>query len=530
VLIAGYAFAAAPVLALTAGAGHDACHGAVSRHRAVNDLVLAAVSLLNGADPRLVRLRHLQHHQAPAVTGADAEFEQVRIVRLADHMPLRAWHRWQHWYAWPLYALALPFVAYVLDPAQCLRGEVTGYGRIDRRWRHVAGMAAVKLAHFGLWVAGPLALGAPPPAVLAGYAFFACAVSFAFTAILIGTHLVDGARLAPLEGAAGRMACLDRQIRSSVSIAPGSRTARWFFGGIHTHVAHHLFPGVSHGRIDALRRAVEAAAARHGIALIETGMAGALAGHARYLRSRGRPPANGRGGVADGARVPRPEAVIAAARARCAASVRELSAATEALRARGRTGESAPHPHYFFALLLRVSLERLEAYAGRSRDPWLIYGVIDGAYRAHRANVLDRLAGSGGAALSPAWAPYVRCLDRRRGRVTLLHLRRLLQLGIRAHHESDLAEALRQAVAALPEGRSGDVRGAFLDAAIVPALEAAVGDYFAAVHRLLPLPVPAPFGIPLLRAAHALGYVPSIAGIQRMRRAAFDAACAGRFQ
>jgi linoleoyl-CoA desaturase len=285
-----YALAALPILALTAGAGHDACHGAISKHRLLNDGVLFAVCVLNGVDARLVRLRHMQHHLAPALAGADPEYEQVKILRLIEPRPWRPWHRGQHWYAWPLYALGVPFVVFVIDLRQILSGRIDGYGRFDRRASHLIAAAAIKLAHVGLWIAAPMALGAPVLVVLAGYLVFACSVSFAFTAVLVGTHLVDGVRLTARGDLTGQGAWVDRQLRSSVSISPGSRLARWFFGSIHTHAVHHLFPGVSHGRIDPLRRIVEEMAARHGIALIETTVVGVLAAHWRYLHAMGRRP------------------------------------------------------------------------------------------------------------------------------------------------------------------------------------------------------------------------------------------------
>jgi hypothetical protein len=423
-------------------------------------------------------------------------------------------------------------VAFVLDLRQIMLGKVEGFGRIDRRGSHVIAMVAIKLTHVGLWIAAPVALGAPVLVVLAGYLVFACTVSIAFTAVLVGTHLVDGVRLTARGDLTGRAAWVDRQLRSSVSIAPESRLARWFFGGIHTHAAHHLFPGVSHGRIDPLRRIVEQMAERHGIALIETTALGVLAGHWRYLRAMGRRP-SGAGSRAcepkgtDGAL--RSRAVVADARVRCAESIRELRAVTERLRAGTSSRPEAYHRHYFFAMLLQVSLERLSEYAPLSGDPWLLYTVIDGAYRAHRKNVLDHLDTNDPATPSPDWSPYLRRLARRTGPVTLLDLRKLLGMAIRAHHEADLSEALKDAIARI-EGQPGDVRTAFLTGEITPVLASVVGDYLRGMAPLIALPVPMAMRVLLLRVAWWVGGLPSIAQIQCMRREVFDATFGRRFQ
>jgi linoleoyl-CoA desaturase len=78
------------------------------------------------------------------------------------------------------------------------------------------------------------------------------------------------------------------QAEATKDFAPASRLANFLFGGLNTHLIHHLFPRVCHIHYPALTRFLREAAAESGVPYHNESFLAAIAAHWRFLRAMGR--------------------------------------------------------------------------------------------------------------------------------------------------------------------------------------------------------------------------------------------------
>ena len=84
---------------------HDGGHRAYSRRAWINWLAASSLDLI-GASSYLWHWKHdVFHHTYANVPGQDTDIEPGAALRLSPHQPRRWFHRWQHLYLWPLYAI-----------------------------------------------------------------------------------------------------------------------------------------------------------------------------------------------------------------------------------------------------------------------------------------------------------------------------------------------------------------------------------------------------------------------------------------
>ena len=84
---------------------HDGSHGSYSTRPWLNRLMARALDLLGGSSFVWQRKHNLLHHTWPNVQGVDDDIDTGALARLSPGQKLRSYHRLQHLYMWPLYAL-----------------------------------------------------------------------------------------------------------------------------------------------------------------------------------------------------------------------------------------------------------------------------------------------------------------------------------------------------------------------------------------------------------------------------------------
>jgi len=292
-------FAALLVVAAVAtatGIMHDGNHGAFSRSRRLNRLLGFTGDLLGGSS-WLWRFKHnTLHHASPNVMGMDTDIEQMPFARLAPDQPWRPWHRAQHVYLWFLYGFMALSWLLVSDLRTIISGR-EGRHPLPRRPGPVelATMAVGKLLHLAWAVVIPL-LFCPWWAVLAFYLACSWCVGFTLAVMFQIAHCVDEADFSPTAAPHRGPRFVAHQLRSTVDvhidIPIAGRFLRWWMGGLHHQVEHHLAPRLPHTIYPVLAQRVEHLCATHGLALRRHASLGAaLCSHARWLRAMGRRPA-----------------------------------------------------------------------------------------------------------------------------------------------------------------------------------------------------------------------------------------------
>lgn len=292
--LAAYTLLGMASLLLALNLAHDAAHNALAPSRRFNRIVFAATFGTLGVDAPLWAMRHVHsHHLYPNVNGCDADIDHNPLLRLSPNHPWRPRHRFQHLYAPLIYMLVNLHAALVQDAIYIFKRSLANLRDIRHPPSRYVGFVLGKLAYVLLVVAAPI-LASPLPCwqVVLAYVSATAVMSLFFVVTLIGTHFAEGNAFPVLAGDGTIEGSFTSHVFStSLDWHPTSPVALALVGGLNAHVAHHLFPAVSHVHYPAISAIVARLARRHAIAYHRTSWSGLVVAHFRHLRRLGRPNA-----------------------------------------------------------------------------------------------------------------------------------------------------------------------------------------------------------------------------------------------
>ncbi|HEX9964834.1 MAG TPA: fatty acid desaturase [Allosphingosinicella sp.] len=256
--------------------GHDASHDAITNSRSANRVLRASIDIC-GISSRLFTKMHVDLHHGFVNVGRDDFGLHARgLLRLSPHMPRPWWGRVQHVIVWPVYALAsLDFI--FLRDWQSL-------SLVPGALRH---LVVGKAFYFAVTIGLPLLL--TPHGiwlVLAGWLVSQLVIGLLVMLMLQITHLVEGTHFpAELDGSASDPGHV---LATTTDVATGSRFLALTAGGLHQHVAHHLYPGMSHVHYPEVTRIIAQTAQECGLTYrSHPRFIDAVSSHVRHLRKLG---------------------------------------------------------------------------------------------------------------------------------------------------------------------------------------------------------------------------------------------------
>ncbi len=255
---------------LLVNVAHDAVHTAFTRRRRI-DAWLAHVMSLCGMDPNVFRRSHNDdHHGVMNVGAVDNALDTRGLIRVSPLQPRSKLGRWQSRLAWAVYAMGFLDLAFIRD------------FQLARRYNQpLARLAVNKLLYLAVLLGLPLLLSGKPAAlVLGGFIAGQMAAGVAMLLLFQITHLVEGNSFP----AALPEDHVSHVLATTTDVAPDSRLLAAIGGGLHTHVAHHLFPGICHVHYPALTRLITATARECGLPYrVNQRFGTAVAAHHRLL-------------------------------------------------------------------------------------------------------------------------------------------------------------------------------------------------------------------------------------------------------
>lgn len=276
--VCGYLFAVA--------VAHEATHGSLSGRPWFDRLVLRSFDWVV-LSSFVWKVDHVEgHHAHLNVIGRDGAVEGGALLRFDRRLPHRWWHRYQHGYAWVLYACASLHrwllhdwvrLRHLLNRAAPVRMPM-----LERMWFGL-GIVVKNALYLGL----PLWLtDVPPVQLIAGWLAMH---------VLISVPLVVSVQLSHLFETTGMTRAGEVPVVAVEVTGDFSTTSWWwtlFTGGHNLHTLHHLYSDVHHRHLPALRCILEECARDHGISLTSWPTPWhALRAHHRFLRQLGADPA-----------------------------------------------------------------------------------------------------------------------------------------------------------------------------------------------------------------------------------------------
>jgi linoleoyl-CoA desaturase len=278
----------------TAGIGfsvmHDANHGAYSRSARVNRAWGLALDFV-GASSYLWRFKHNVHHHTYAnVDGMDVDIDGAPFLRLAPSQRRRAFHRWQHLAAWPLYGVLGLKWWFVDDVVDLVRGRIGPHPFPRPGGRELVTVLAGK-AVFVTWAILVPLLVHRSGWVVVLFLLGSLTLGLVLSTVFQLAHTVPAAAFHGVASGDQRMPTgwAEHQVRATVDFAPSNRLLGWYVGGLNFQIEHHLLPDVCHVHYRALAGIVAETCRAYGVPhRSEPTLCAAIAAHYRHLRALGR--------------------------------------------------------------------------------------------------------------------------------------------------------------------------------------------------------------------------------------------------
>jgi len=268
---------------------HDGGHQAYSNHQWINRLMAMTMDLL-GASSYVWHWKHdVNHHTYVNITGHDVDIELGVIGRLSPHQKHFKFHRWQHFYLWPLYGLNVIKWQFYDDFRDVVLGRI-GQARMPRPrrlgWVQFIGAKAV---FFAMAFVIPLMLHRTWT-VLAFYVVTVFTAGIVVSVVFQLAHCVEEAEFAiPKEDSTVlENTWAIHQIETTVNFSRESKLQTWLLGGLNFQVEHHLFPRICHVNYPEVSKVVEQTCREYGVMYRQhsTFRLGLLS-HFRWLRRMG---------------------------------------------------------------------------------------------------------------------------------------------------------------------------------------------------------------------------------------------------
>src|ERR1043166_9881037 len=218
---------------------HDGSHQSYSNHAWINRLAAMTMDLI-GASSYVWHWKHVVvHHTYTNLTGHDADIELGFVGRLTPQHRRCGFHRWQHFYLWPLYGVNVIKWHLFDDFLDVILGRI-GSQRMPRpkRWE-LAGFVCAKALFITMAFAAPLLLHR----VWVAFLFYGITVIVAGVVVSVVfqlAHCVEEAEF-PLpreDSGAIENAWAIHQAKPRVDFARRSRVESWLLGGLNFQIEH----------------------------------------------------------------------------------------------------------------------------------------------------------------------------------------------------------------------------------------------------------------------------------------------------
>lgn len=232
------------------------------------------------------------HHYKTNVSHEDVGIDAGGALRFHAQVAWKPIHRFQHWYAFPLYSIYTLLWAVVRDWRVLKEGVLNEAVEIRLSPLRVLELALVKLVYFGYALVIPMVYSPFTwKEVLLGFVVMHAVLSLYVAFTLFSSHINEKVSFFDVsENPKLEHSFIRHQFLTTCDFYPASRVANFFLGGFNSHVIHHLFPKISSIHYPALATILESTSAEYGMPYLKSTLPGLFVSHLRYLKKMGEKP------------------------------------------------------------------------------------------------------------------------------------------------------------------------------------------------------------------------------------------------
>ncbi len=271
---------------------HDGVHRSYSSKAGVNKLIASSMFLLGSSIFNWKIQHNIKHHTFTNIFSHDPDISTISVIRLCEYASLKKYHRYQHFYAFPLYGL-MTFARLFGEIGKLLeynRKGITKAQNVSPSWQ-LAKLIFIKIIYLTIILGLPL--------LLTDFSFWQILIGFIALHVTAGmimstvfqmAHVVEGTyQPLPDENNSINNDWLVHQLRTTSDFGRKNSLFSWYIGGLDFQIEHHLFQNICHVHYPAIAPIVKATAEEYGFTYnLKPTVFHALYSHFRRLKELGR--------------------------------------------------------------------------------------------------------------------------------------------------------------------------------------------------------------------------------------------------
>ncbi len=270
---------------------HDAIHKAFSKHPSVNKIFGVLFSLI-GASAYVWNICHnIVHHTYTNISGHDEDIDVAPgLIRFCEDEPVNKIQRYQHFYAFGLYSLAMLSWVFRKDYKKFFQTkigcQVANHPKIE-----YFNLFFFKFLYYFLFIVLPLiVMDFTWWQFLIGFLAMQLSQGLVLGLVFQLAHVVEGTSFPhPNEDGNIEEAWAAHQMMTTANFAVDNKWSAFFCGGLNRQIEHHLFPRVCHIHYPSIGKIVKETALEFNLPYIESPTFGsALGSHYRMLKKLGK--------------------------------------------------------------------------------------------------------------------------------------------------------------------------------------------------------------------------------------------------
>jgi len=280
------------IVGIGASVMHDSNHGSYFTNHKTNMMLGNILNVLGGYSRNWKIQHNILHHTYTNLDGLDEDIDPGVLLRMSPHKPLKKFHRFQHIYAWFLYALMNLFWITVKDYRLLFRyhkNDLLRKEKITLR-KALIELSLLKVFYVGYILVLPIMFsGMPVYQIILGFVAMHMVAGLALACIFQPAHVMETSEYpVPVDNRIENTWAV-HQLLNTTNFSPKSVVTSWFIGGLNFQIEHHLFPHVCHVHYPALSRIVKKTAEEYSLPYqVLPTFAEALLMHGKMLKLLGK--------------------------------------------------------------------------------------------------------------------------------------------------------------------------------------------------------------------------------------------------
>ena len=271
---------------------HDSNHGAYTGNKAVNHFLGSLLNILGGYSLNWKIQHNILHHTYTNVHGLDEDIEAGPLIRMSPEKPLYKFHKYQHLYAWLIYAIMNLYWITVKDYLMLFRYDKNNLLIKQKTTlrKTLIELTLLKVLYVAYIVVLPILFSKVAwYHVVLGLVAMHLVAGFALACIFQPAHVVETSDYsAPDDHRKMENNWALHQVMNTADFAPNNKLVCWFIGGLNFQIEHHLFPHICHVHYPKIAKIVRSVAEEYNIPYnVMPTFRSALWAHGKMLKKLG---------------------------------------------------------------------------------------------------------------------------------------------------------------------------------------------------------------------------------------------------